>query len=142
MAERLLVHALEKEEEPIRSLEVVSVGISAIEGNRASENAIRALEKVGLELENHRSRPITEEIMQNSIVALCMIETHRNLITELFPQLKIPVLLFRELMNSPDSVQIRDPFGMPLVDYEECRDLMVEAIPSILAYLRKHLANG
>ena len=142
MAERLLVHALEKEEEPIRSLEVVSVGISAIEGNRASENAIRALEKVGLELENHRSRPITEEVMQNSIVALCMIETHRNLITELFPQLKIPVLLFRELMNSPDSVQIRDPFGMPLVDYEECRDLMVEAIPSILAYLRKHLANG
>ena len=142
MAERLLVHALEKEEEPIRSLEIVSVGISAIEGNRASENAIRALDKVGLDLKNHRSRPITQEIMQYSVVALCMIETHRHLINELFPQLKIPVLLFRELMKSPNSVQIRDPFGMPLADYEECRDLMVEAIPSILVYLRKHLANG
>lgn len=141
MAERLLAHALEKEDEPTRSLEVVSVGIYAIKGKRASENAIRALDKAGLDLKNHRSRPINEDILQNSIVALCMTESHRQSIKEFFPELEIPVMLFRELMKSSDSTQIRDPFGMNLEKYEECRDLMVEAIPSILTYLRKRLAR-
>lgn len=139
MAERLLAHALEKETAPVRSLEVVSVGIYAIKGKRASENAIRALDKVGLDLKNHRSQPINEDILQNSIVTLCMTELHRQSIKEFFPELKIPVILFRELMESSDSVQIRDPFEMSLKNYEECRDLMVEAIPSILTYLRKRL---
>ena len=35
------------------------------------------------------------------------------------------------------SREIGDPFGGPLAEYEACRDELVEAIPSIIAHLRK-----
>ena len=136
MAERLLGHALATERGPLSSFKVVSTGVSAVDGDTASVNSIRALEKVGLDLSNHRSRKITRELVDASIVLLCMTEMHRYLLNQMFGDLDIPILLFREKLPSATQIQIADPYGKSLGAYENCRDELVEAIPSVVGYLR------
>ncbi len=139
MAERLLAHALLAEDEPLRSISVISAGVSSYEGERASENSVRALKKVGLDLSDHFSHSLTPEIVENSLVFFCMTDSHQYLLKEFYPNLKAPVLLFRQFMEPPASTQLPDPYGMQLEAYENCRDNLVEAIPSCVQYLREKL---
>ena len=45
----------------------------------------------------------------------------------------------RDLIDGDVDREIPDPFGGPLPAYEASRDSMVEAIPSIVQFLRKSL---
>jgi protein-tyrosine-phosphatase len=137
MAAQLLRHALAAEEEPLKSLEVVSAGVSAFAGDPPSDNAVRALEKVGLDLSAHRSRRFAHELADGAVAILAMTEAHRQIILERYPDIPCAPLLFRELMSEEDSPEVPDPFGGSLTDYIETRDSLAEAIPSILRWLRE-----
>ncbi len=141
MAARLLAHALAAEEEPLRSLKVVSAGVAACNGDPASPNAVAAMRKVGLSLANHSSQPVTNELLTTSVLALCMTESHRALLSYHFDPLPTPVYLMREFIEPPASPEIPDPYGMDLRSYEACRDSMVEAIPSIIRFLKTLLIS-
>jgi protein-tyrosine phosphatase len=40
-------------------------------------------------------------------------------------------------MPPPADRQISDPYGMSLENYVQCRDSMVEAIPSLVDFIRR-----
>lgn len=141
MAARLLAHALAAEDEPLKSLRVVSAGVAACKGDPASPNAVAALKKVNLSLEAHASQPVTDELLRSSLLALCMTESHRALLSYHFDPLPTPVYLMREFLPPPASPEIPDPYGMDLRSYEACRDSMVEAIPSIVRFLKDLLTS-
>ncbi len=136
MAAEMLQHALRAEPEPVRSLEVVSAGIAASDGDPPSEHSVRALEKVGLTLDGHRSRRLTRDLLEASCLVLVMTKSHRSILREVFPEVETEILLFREPMSTVSDLEIPDPFGADLASYEACRDSMVEAIPSIVAHLK------
>lgn len=140
MAARLLSHALAAEEEPLKSIPVVSAGVAACNGDAASSNAVTAMKKVGLSLAEHTSQPVTDELLRSSLFVLCMTESHRALLTYHFDPLPTPVYLMREFLDAEDP-EIPDPYGMDLRSYEICRDSMVEAIPSIISFLKNHLTS-
>lgn len=139
MAEKLLEHALAAEEEPLRSLQVVSAGISAYENEPASPNSVRALKSVGLDLSKHRSRSLDEDLVRRSLYIFCMTANHRMMIELQFGDKAPPIYLFRELMPGIRDYEIPDPFGGTLDAYVACRDSMVEAIPSIVKFLKESL---
>ena len=139
IAEKLLAHGLAAEKEPLRSLTVISSGVSAVEGEPASANSIKALSTVGLDLSQHRSRRFSRQVAERSLVIFCMTDSHRFIITQLYPDLEAPVHLFRGFMVNAEQIQIPDPFGMNLGVYEACRDSIVEAMPSLMRYLRKEI---
>ena len=141
MAERLLAHALQAEPEPLKSLEVRSAGVAAYGGDPASENSVIALKKVGVDLSDHVSSSLSAQLVDASLVIFCMTDSHLASVHYALEGIDDapPVLLMRELIGNAD-VQIPDPFGGPLPAYEAARDSMVEAIPSILDYLRKALS--
>lgn len=141
MAARLLAHALAAEEEPLKSIRVVSAGVAACKGDRASPHAVTALKKVRLSLAGHSSQPVTEELLRNSLFTLCMTESHRALLSYHFDPLPTPVHLMREFVDNAETPEIPDPYGMDLRSYEACRDSMVEAIPSIIRFLKTHLTS-
>jgi protein-tyrosine-phosphatase len=141
MAARLLAHALAAEAEPLNSLGVTSAGVAACTGERASANAVAALKKVGIDLDHHRSQPVSQELMESALAVFCMTESHRALLYYHFDPLPAPVYLMRELLPPPATPEIPDPYGMDLRAYEACRDSMVEAVPSILRFLRANY-NG
>jgi protein-tyrosine phosphatase len=135
MAAALLEHALMAEEEPLRSIEVHSAGVSAFAGDPASKNARRALEPVKLDIASHRSRPLSNQLADQSDLILTMTSQHIEAIHLLHPDLEAPVYRFREWMET-GSKEVPDPFGGPLDLYVETRDHLAEAIPSIIRFLK------
>ncbi|MEO0795766.1 MAG: low molecular weight protein arginine phosphatase [Verrucomicrobiota bacterium] len=136
MGERLLAHGLAAEDSPVNGLRVVSAGVSAYNGDPASQNSVLALKPVGLDLTDHQSQQISQELLDKAFAVFCMTQTHRTLIEVHFRSLPAHLFLFRELIGGGASVEIPDPFGRALGEYEICRDSMVEAIPSLLKFLR------
>lgn len=137
MAERLLAHGLAAEGTPLDQLKVASAGISAYTGDPASVNSVKALNSVGLDLADHRSQQISQELLDKAFAVFCMTQTHRSLIEVHFEYVPKHLYLMRELMPEGSTIEIPDPFGRDLKEYEACRDSMVEAIPSLLAFLRQ-----
>ena len=136
MAEALLKHALAAQPEPLRSLRIVSAGVAAREGDRVSENSVVALRKVGLDIRSHTSRPLDRRLLDEAMAVFCMTESHRAMIQLSFDPAPRHVYLFREFMPRTAAKEIGDPYGGSLSDYEACRDEMVEAIPSLMEFLK------
>jgi protein-tyrosine-phosphatase len=135
MAAGLLQHALAAQPEPLRSLKVVSAGVSARPGERVSENSVIALKKVGIDISKHSSRQLTQELLDSAVSVICMTESHRAMIQLQANPAPKHLHLFREFMGEGDK-EIPDPYGGPLKIYEVCRDEMVEAIPSLIEFLK------
>ena len=136
MGAALLQHALRAEAEPLRSLRVGSAGVATRGGETASQNAITALKKVGVDLQGHTSRMVSQEMLDQAALVLCMTESHRDMIELSANPIPERLYLFREFAGDPLSREVPDPYGMHLSAYEACRDELVDAIPSIVAFLR------
>lgn len=141
MAAGLLQHALQAEPEPLRSLSVLSAGVAARDGELVSANSVTALKKVGIDIAGYKSRYLTQELASKALAIFCMTESHRAMIRMQIDPPPQNVFLFREFMPKGNDLEIPDPFGGPLSVYEVSRDEMVEAIPSLLQFLRKLVAE-
>ncbi len=137
MAQRLLAHALHAEKDPLHSLQTASAGLSAYGGDAASLNSVRVLESVGIDLRDHVSQRLTQDLVDRSFAIFGMTSSHKLLIETQFRVSSPHVYLMRDFMPPDVEHEISDPYGMDLADYEFARDSMVEAIPSILEFLRK-----
>lgn len=141
MAEGLLAHALAAQPAPLRELKVVSAGVATRPGEPVSENSVIALRKVGIDIAAHRSRPLSQAMLDDALAVFCMTESHRSLIQLQAAPVPARLHLFREFLPPPAQSEICDPFGGPLKVYEACRDEMVEAIPGLMHFLKKLVAG-
>ncbi len=136
MAAALLQHFLAGQNEPLKSLQVVSAGIAARQGDPISDNAAVAMKKVGLDLSPHASQPVTQQLLDGALAVLCMTESHRAMIQLRFERVPKHLYLFREFLPPPVDPEVDDPYGGPLSVYETCRDNLVEAVPSVVNFLK------
>jgi protein-tyrosine phosphatase len=136
MAQRLMAHALHAEPPPLKHLLVVSAGISAYGGDPVSPNSQRVLEPVGLDLSDHLSQRLTQDLVDRSFAIFCMTSMHKVLVESQFENIG-HLYLMREFMPDGVDKEIPDPYGQDRAAYEFTRDSMVEAIPSILRFLRQ-----
>lgn len=139
MAEGLLTHALAAEGEPLKNLKVISAGLAARPGERVSENSVIALRKVGIDIAAHRARVLTQELLDGALAVFCMTQSHCGLIELQASPVPQRLHLFRSFMPGGAQREIADPYGGSLKYYEQSRDEMVEAVPSVVAYLKSLL---
>ena len=93
----------------------VSAGLQAFPGEPASNGALRAMERRGLNLQEHRAQPVTEALVSNACLIVCMSKAHVDALRIRFPLYTDRVCTF--------SATIPDPFGGDdelQVDYEIC----------------------
>ena len=136
MAAGLLQHFLAGQSEPLKSLRVISAGIAARRGDPISDNAAIAMKKVGIDLSDHASQPLTQRLLNDALIVLCMTESHRAIIQLQFDPVPEHLYLFREFLPPPVDPEVDDPYGGPLSVYESCRDNLVEAVPGIVNFLK------
>lgn len=105
---------------------IESAGIFAAEGMGASENAVKALEKYGIDLTNHRTQPVTEDLIKQCDVILTMTRAHKQILE---PMAKGKVYTLLEYAGSEGDVQ--DPYGGDLEEYEECAQEIYDALVDI-----------
>jgi protein-tyrosine-phosphatase len=137
MAAALLQHALAAQPAPLNDLQVISAGVAARRGETVSENSVVALKKVGIDVSQHCSQPLTQRLLDEALAVVCMTESHRAMIQVQADPVPKNLFLFRQFMPPGVEQEIGDPYGGPLKVYETARDEMVEAIPSLIEHLRK-----
>jgi len=79
---------------------------------------------------------ITQQMLDEAFVVLCMTESHRSMIQLQADPLPRHLFLFREFLPGNADHEIADPYGGSLRIYETARDEMVEAIPGLIAHLK------
>ena len=136
MAEKLLQHALAGQGTPLNQIEIVSAGVAAGYGEPASVNSVTALKKVKIDLDGHRSQPVTQDLIDRAFLILGMTQSHIDTLNYYHTDLPERVHLFREFMGKDDSPEIPDPYGQNYTAYAACFDSMAEAIPSLVSYLK------
>ena len=137
MAAGLFRHALEAQPEPLRSLKVSSAGVSVFDRQPANPNSIRAMAKVGVDIQDHRSQGLSSSMAESALAFFGMTDSHLALLSLQIEPAPSNVFLMREFIGEGASIAIPDPFGMDLSAYEACRDSMVEAIPSLIRVVEK-----
>lgn len=114
---------------------VDSAGTWASEGQRASENAIRVMQKRGIDLSNHRSKVVSNALLNLFDLILVMEPGHKEALRVEFPEIARRVWLLSELSGPP--VPIEDPYGLSLEYYEktaaEIEAYLQAGLPEILA---------
>jgi protein-tyrosine phosphatase len=136
MAEKLLQHALAGQGTPLNQIEIVSAGVAAGYGEPASVNSVTALKRVKIDLDGHKSQPVTQDLIDRAFLILGMTQSHIDTLNYYHTNLPKRVHLFREFMGKDDPPEIPDPYGQNYTAYAACFDSMAEAIPSLVAYLK------
>jgi len=142
MAERLLRHALSAESEPLNKLNIISAGIAAGNGYPASPNSVAVFKKVGIDLNDHSTTQASEDILDQANLIFGMTSSHLDSVRYfLGDSADDRLYLMREFIEDAIDREIPDPFGRGFTDYENARDSMVEAVPSLIDFLKTKFAN-
>lgn len=107
-------------------IRIESAGVFADIGQSASENAVKALEKYDIDLSQHRTQPVTDELIEKSDIILTMTAGHKMLLSSMAKD-KVYTLL--EFIDSDGD--ITDPYGGDLEEYEECAREIYDALVDV-----------
>lgn len=97
-----------------RGFAVASAGVMAYPGDVASPPAVIAAEELGAELADHRSQPVTPELLDGATDVFAMTASHLDLLAYRFPNVGPPPALLT------DGGDVPDPIGGHLDEYRAC----------------------
>ena len=97
-----------------------SAGVSAFNGEHATNNTGLVAAERGLDLTSHRSKLTSRAIVEPFSLVLVMEERHRMMLRDAFPDLADRVYLLKELLGGTEDV--RDPIGTDIANYRAMAD--------------------
>jgi len=121
-------------------IEVLSAGVGAAPGMRATENTLKVLQKEGIDVTNHRSSPLLKQLIARADLILVMERYHKYRILEIAPEAKSKIHLLREFEKDPQEIiepDVPDPIGKPLEVYERSFELIKEGIENLVKRLKE-----
>lgn len=110
----------------------ISRGLMASVGSPASENAVKAMEKMGIDIKGHVSRQITIEDVKSADLVLTMTRGHKAALAQL-PDAEGKVFTIGEYAGGAD---VSDPYGGNADVYEKCAEQMYGYIEKIVEKLK------
>ncbi|MFZ9887489.1 MAG: hypothetical protein ACO3JL_08305 [Myxococcota bacterium] len=134
MAEAVLQRRLMLSATPCK---VSSAGTLGIEGHPAARHAVTACEERGLDLAAFRSRALSQELLMQADLVVCMepmhLETCQRLSLQGGPRMK----LLGSALPLDDKLLpgggVRDPVGQGLDEFRHCLELLIRLCDHLLA---------
>lgn len=115
-----------------------SAGIATVDGLPASQNAMKAVSELGLDLSMHRTRFLPELNLNDYDLFVALSDEH----AEILRSLGVPenmLYLLRRAPNVDDIYDLRqgivDPYGGDINTYRKCRDEIIGAVKTMLTTL-------
>lgn len=96
-------------------LVVVSAGIAALNGGRATPEAVHVMSGYGIDLQLHETQPLTEPLVRHADLIFAMTRSHRDAIVAQWPS-----AAERTRLLCSDHSDIADPIGGPMERYQRC----------------------
>ena len=114
---------LKKYLKPEDGFEIMSAGISAVEGLNPTPEAAGAMKEDGIDISSIFSRPLSALFIKAADLILVMSQAHRQFILERLPEAKDKVYLFKEFARTDDTgKEVADPMGQPLLFYKSVKE--------------------
>ena len=96
---------------------VMSAGVAAMTGGRASESAAAVMDEMGIDIHGHEAHPVTEALMRYADHVFTMTASHRQALVMQWPE-----AADRTATLCLDGSDISDPIGGPVEQYERCAE--------------------
>lgn len=112
---------------------VSSAGLSARTGRAAHDNAIATAQSMGVSLNAHRARLLTQEIADDSDLIVVMDRMNVAILAERFPEARARAVLlgaFDPHARRLGAV-IADPYGKPLEDVTACYQRLERSVAAL-----------
>ena len=128
MIEYLLRDALAKENIPC---DISGAGTGTADGVPASAHAITVMKELGIDISNHRSRQLTQDIADSADLFVAATVEHG-------------VVLAFQYGVDPEKILVPgagvpDPFGRDVATYKACLEQITEALPQLVADIKENL---
>ncbi len=106
--------------------EVLSAGLWAAEGMPASPEAVAVMAERGYRLDGHRSRRVTQRLVEEADLVLGMTPSHVEALRLAFPHLADRIHLLAEMVG--ESFGIEDPYGRSIAVYRSVAEALEQLI--------------
>lgn len=113
---------------------ISSAGIGAVVGAPADPTGTKVAAEIGVDLDGHVARQLTDEIGAFHDLILVMEPGHRDEIGRRFPQLSGRTMLFDHWSGGRG---VADPYRRPIEAHRTARDLIATAAEGWVQRLRK-----
>ncbi len=118
-------------------LDVASAGLGAMENMPPSRNSIIAMREEGIDISNQLSQMLTPDMVEQFTHIFGMGEGHVETIRSYFPEALEKTFVLREfIVGKGAELSVPDPIGGDLEEYQITRNLIKEAMPSILRFVQ------
>ena len=122
----------------LTEVEVSSAGVFAGVGEKASQTAISALKRHGVDLTGHRARQLDKAMLEAADLIIAVGSGHRAHIGHLCPKALAKTHLLLEYADKPET-DVADPYGGSQETYSACFEEMRPALDNLLIeLLKKH----
>lgn len=121
MAEALLRNKIKKNK--IRWWDVISSGVQAEVNGTISENSKKALEEIGINVEDFKPRQLTQKLLDTSTIVICMTEMQKRMLEACGN-----VFCIKDVCG----YDIPDPYGCTPDTYRITRDALSRACDIII----------
>jgi protein-tyrosine phosphatase len=98
-----------------RGVMVMSAGVAAMSGGRASAEAAQVMSDQGLDISLHETQPLTEPLVRYADLVFTMTQSHRQAIVAQWHHAAERTQLLRV-----DGADVGDPIGGPIERYQRC----------------------
>jgi protein-tyrosine phosphatase len=132
-----LAEALLKRELPDAQMRVGSAGVGAKPGRAADPRAVAVAQALGVALDGHRARFVTDTLVAEADVIFVMDELNAALLGSLHPQTQRKVRFLGEWNRDVPSRVIQDPYTGSLRDVEKCGQQIQTCVIELARELKK-----
>jgi len=108
-------------------LDVLSAGVAAADSSPAAREAIDTLNDRGIDLSEHLSQQVTDEMLVKSDIVLAMTPAHLEVLQNARPDLAARMRLLRS-----DGRGVSDPIGCGREEYRRCADEITRCLEPLL----------
>ncbi|MDA7980549.1 MAG: threonylcarbamoyl-AMP synthase [Pirellulales bacterium] len=106
-----------------RGVVVASAGIAAFSGSPATPEAVEVMKAGGMDLSQHESQPLTEQLVRQADHVFVMTRAHLDALLGEWPQ-----AADRAKLLCRDGGEVADPLGRPLEHYQRTAEQMKASI--------------
>ena len=117
---------------------VKSAGLAAAAGASASWASVAVMREMGIDLTAHRSRPVTQALVDAAIVIVVMTASHRDQLRAVHPEAADRIHLLKSFDLTTTGWDIDDPMGLSIDVYRGIRDEINAAMPGLVAFLERY----
>jgi protein-tyrosine phosphatase len=118
------------------SMHAASAGAAAIEGSKASRNAVDLLkDKHVVDFSDRYAVLLTPQAMEKSDLILTMTRSLKNYLTDMYPEFGSKIYTLNEYVGV--SGDIMDPYGGDVAVYERTYNFLQDSIVILLDKLKK-----